>query len=141
MTRVDFYVLEEADAARHERMICRIVEKAWQQGHAVYVHCADADAARAFDDLLWRFQDVSFVPHVLDGGTDEAPVRIGCTPAGVATPEVLVNLAPAVPAAASSFERVVESAGYDEASRGAARQRYRYYQERGFPLNTHKLGR
>ncbi|MEQ8659221.1 MAG: DNA polymerase III subunit chi [Gammaproteobacteria bacterium] len=46
-----------------------------------------------------------------------------------------------MPAAASRFERVIESAGHDEPSRQAARARYRYYQDRGFPLHTHKIGR
>jgi DNA polymerase IIIc chi subunit len=65
MTRVDFYVLEPPSAAGHDRMMCRIVEKAWQQGHGVYVQCEDDAQARAFDDLLWQFQDTSFVPHAL----------------------------------------------------------------------------
>ena len=32
-------------------------------------------------------------------------------------------------------------AGYDDLTRGAARSRYRFYQDRGFPLNTHKVSR
>ncbi len=138
MTRVDFYVLDNAGAESHGRMICRVVEKAWQRGHQVYVQCADSDAAHAFDDLLWRFQDTSFVPHAIEG--EAAPVVIGQAAENATTLDVLVNLSAAVPAAASRFERVIESAGYDEDSRALARERYRYYQERGFPLHTHKIG-
>lgn len=142
MTRVDFYVLEPPSAAGHDRMMCRIVEKAWQQGHGVYVQCEDDAQARAFDDLLWQFQDTSFVPHALAGqATPEIRVRIGCAAVDELQPDVLVNLASAVPELASRYSRVIESAGYDEASRVAARGRYRYYQDRGFPLNTHKVGR
>ena len=54
-------------------------------------------------------------------------------------PDVLVNLAVEVPGAASRYERVIESAGFDDTTRAVARERYRYYQERGFPLNTHKV--
>ncbi len=138
MTRVDFYVLERGAAPEHGHMMCRVVEKAWRSGHQVYVQCADADAARAFDDLLWRFKDTSFVPHALD--EDGTPVTIGTTAGAVSEPDVLVNLGDAVPAEASRFQRVIESAGFDEATRGAARERYRHYQERGFPLHTHKVG-
>ncbi len=142
MTRVDFYVLEPPSAAGHDRMMCRIVEKAWQQGHGVYVQCEDDAQARAFDDLLWQFQDTSFVPHALaDQATPEVRVRIGCAAVDELQPDVLVNLASAVPELASRYSRVIESAGYDDASRVAARGRYRYYQDRGFPLNTHKVGR
>lgn len=136
MTRVDFYVLERGDAVGHDRMICRVVEKAWQRGHHVYIACADDARVAAMDDLLWQFRDVSFVPH---GTGADLPVVIGTDAAAAAAPDVLVNLAPDVPEAASRYERVIESAGYDDASRGAARHRYRYYQERGFPLNTHKV--
>lgn len=142
MTRIDFYVLDNPTPDLHDRMLCRVVEKAWQQGHSVYVQCEDAVQARAFDALLWRFQDTSFVPHALaDSGDAEAPVLIGTTAETADVPDVLVNLSMAVPAAVSQFTRVVESAGFDEPSRGAARARYRHYQERGFPLNTHKLSR
>ncbi len=45
-----------------------------------------------------------------------------------------------MPAFFSRFERVMETSGADPGSREAARDRYRYYQERGYTLNTHKLG-
>lgn len=137
MTRVDFYVLEKANNAEHDRMICRVVEKAWQRGHQVYVACADNDAASAFDELLWRFQDTSFVPHALNDA--DAPVVIGTLESESSSLDVLVNLQSDVPGKVSSYERVIESAGYDEVTRAAARERYRYYQDRGFPLNTHKI--
>lgn len=142
MTRVDFYVIEPPSAAGHDRMMCRIVEKAWQQGHGVYVQCEDEAQARAFDALLWQFQDVSFVPHALaTEATAEIRVLVGCTAVDNLQPDVLVNLAPPVPELASRYARLIESAGYDDGTRGAARVRYRYYQDRGFPLNTHKVSR
>ena len=137
MTRVDFYVLEQGDAAGHELMICRVVEKAWQRGHQVYVHCADEQAARVLDDRLWQFKDTSFVPHALDD--DSAPIVIGTPATTTSRSDVLINLDQSVPDIASRFERVIESAGYDDATRSAAPDRYRYYQERGFPLHTHKV--
>ncbi len=141
MTQIDFYVLEAPSAETHDRLMCRVVEKAWKRGHGVYVRCRDMDAARAFDGALWQFRDVSFVPHALAGEGDEpVPVSIGTADSGGAEPDVLVNLADDVPESASSFTRVIETAGYDEASRASARERYRYYQDRGFPLRTHKVG-
>ena len=142
MTRVDFYVIEPPSAADHDRMMCRIVEKAWQQGHGVYVQCEDETQAQAFDTLLWHFQDTSFVPHALASeATADVRVIVGCAAVGNLQPDVLVNLALAVPDLASRYGRVIESAGYDDGTRGAARVRYRYYQDRGFPLNTHKVSR
>ena len=65
MTRVDFYVLEAAGFERHQRTMCRIVGKAWQQGHQIFVRCGSQQDAATFDDLLWRFEDASFIPHTL----------------------------------------------------------------------------
>ena len=97
MTRIDFYVVVGA-AAAHDRVICRVVEKAWQQGHEVYLNCADTRAAHAFDELLWHFRDTSFVPHGLaSDGEATTPVTIGTDINGVAAPDVLVNLASDVP--------------------------------------------
>ncbi len=142
MTRVDFYVIEPPSAADHDRMMCRIVEKAWQQGHGVYVQCDDEAQAEIFDALLWQFQDTSFVPHARAAqATPQSRVIIGCAAVDNLQPDVLVNLALAVPELASRYGRVIESAGYDDGTRGAARVRYRYYQDRGFPLNTHKVSR
>ena len=121
-------------------MICRIVEKAWQQGHSVYIHCEDADVVRAIDDMLWQVKDVSFVPHALDrDDSNPAPIALGTSAATAGNPDVLVNLAFEVPESAERFKRVIETAGYDEDSRSAARKRYRHYHDQGFQLNTHKL--
>lgn len=145
MTRIDFYVFE-GEMTAHDRVICRVIEKAWHHGHRVYLNCDAPDLARRFDDMLWQFRDTSFVPHGLseavgETGDADVPVLIGMNADTVAEPDVLANLAAEVPATVSRFARVIESAGYDDQTRQAARSRYRYYQERGFPLHTHKLGR
>ena len=139
-TQVDFYVIDSPSANQHDRMICRIVEKACDQGHSVYIRCEDASVVRTIDDMLWQFKDVSFVPHALEGDdTNPAPVVLGTSVTHSTDPDILVNLAIAVPESARSFSRVIETAGYDDATRTAARKRYRYYQDQGFPLNTHKV--
>ena len=141
MTRIDFYV-HEGEMLAHDRVICRVIEKAWHHGHRVYLNCDVLDTVRRFDDMLWQFRDTSFVPHASSESDEtDVPVLIGMDADAVAEPDVLANLATEVPPGVSRYARVIESAGYDEPTRHAARLRYRYYQERGFPLHTHKLGR
>ena len=53
--------------------------------------------------------------------------------------DVLVNLSDGVPPFFSRFDRVAELVGGDETARAAARARYRFYQDRGYSLETHKL--
>lgn len=63
MTEVDFYVLDATDEDAVLRTACRVAQKAWEQGLRVYILAdTDEDAAR-IDDLLWTFQQDSFVPH------------------------------------------------------------------------------
>ena len=53
--------------------------------------------------------------------------------------ELLVNLQRDVPPFFSQFEQVVETTGPDEATRALARNRYRFYKDRGYPLETIKV--
>ena len=63
MTEVDFYVLDKADDEALLRTACRITQAACSQGLRVYVLLnTDQEAAR-MDDLLWTFQQDSFVAH------------------------------------------------------------------------------
>jgi DNA polymerase-3 subunit chi len=137
MTRVDFYVIEAA-AGDKARVACRLSEKAFRQGLPVYVHTTSASQAQALDALLWSYRAGSFVPHARIGDAlDEVPVLIGHDHEPHGHEGLLINLSDAVPDFFSRFARVAELV--DEAARDAARERFRYYRERGYTLETHTL--
>jgi len=142
MTRVDFYVMDNPNARQHDMLVCRLAEKAWRAGHAVYLRCQGPENLAEIDDLLWTFKDTAFVPHApaADPAVDTVPVTLGHGDETPPSNDVLINLGDSVPTFFSRFERVMETTGADERSRIAARDRYRYYQERGYTLNTHRLG-
>ena len=140
MTQVDFYILNDSSAAACPQFTCRLTEKAWKQGHRVYINTDSKKQLDELDGLLWTFRAGSFIPHAIYTATDEEqPVALGhgVEPAGYN--DVLVNLSYEVPAYFSRFERVAELVDASDQSRNAARDRYRYYQDRGYTLNTHKL--
>ncbi len=132
MTRIDFYVASE-DAPR---VACRVAEKAWKLGHKVYVHTKDPTDAQKLDELMWTFRDVAFVPHSL---SEDAPVRIGHSAPPEGFDSLLVNLADEVPAFFSKFERVAEVVSGDESAKAQARERFRFYRDRGYELETHQV--
>ncbi|QKT04540.1 DNA polymerase III subunit chi [Ectothiorhodospiraceae bacterium 2226] len=154
MTRIDFYVLPEGED-RREWFACRITEKAYSHGHAVYLQAADAAEAARLDGLLWTFRAGSFVPHRLAG--DEAAAPAGEPPvivawegladgeepsralAAQAEDAVLVTLTDEVPLFFSHFPRVVELVAGDERQRAAARARFRFYRDRGYSIQTHEV--
>ncbi len=142
MTRVDFYILKEQ--ARDDRfgLACRLAEKAWRQGHRVLLYTGSQDEARHLDRLLWTYRDGSFLPHGALGQADPQmnPVLIG-QPGQEPGDEhdVLINLATEIPTFFSRFDRVAECVDHNEDARKACRQRYRYYKEHGYPLQTHDI--
>ena len=141
MTRVDFYILQDSQPNARHLFACKLTEKAYKQGHRVYINTASAEQLSQLDRLLWTFRDGSFLPHGCYGSGDpgEQPVLIGYAVEPEGCSDVLVNLANDIPAFFSHFDRVAELVGGDDAEREAARGRYRFYQDRGYTLNAHKL--
>jgi len=72
MTEVDFYVLGEANDDAVLRTACRLTQKAWNQGLRIYVLASTDEQAARMDDLLWTFQQDSFVPHERWHGTSDS---------------------------------------------------------------------
>lgn len=141
MTQVDFYVLPGDNLQQRIQFACRLTEKAYKLGHRVYIHTESEQQTRLLDDLLWSFQQNSFIPHqVYSAGDDsQAPVHLGHASEPDASHEVLINLAGDVPLFFSRFERVAELINADTAIRQQGRQRYSFYKERGYPLRTHEI--
>lgn len=141
MTRIDFYVLDNSDRLAQQRLACRIADKAWSKQHLVYVHTNDQQQSEQLDQFMWVYQDGSFLPHC-QYQADEAlatPVLIGHDHEPEDQTDVLINLADSVPPFYSRFERIVELVTGDEPTRHKARERYKYYRDRGYAIETHKL--
>jgi len=141
MTRIDFYITRDTlNAARHP-LACRIAEKAYNLGHQVYIHTESATQTRLMDDLLWTFHDESFVPHqsIESHSENPVPVLIGHHKEIDFEADVLINLTQDIPGFFSRFERVAELVNDDPDHKTQARDRYKFYRDRGYELNTHKL--
>ena len=145
MTKVDFYLLGPDNDSR-ALFACRLAEKVWRLGHRVYLLAADPPAANELDELLWTFSQGSFVPHALCKQKEDAdhyaelhPVLIGHAEPPDSLSDVLISLSTDVPAWFSRFTRVVELVGASDDDKARARERFRFYRERGYPLETHNL--
>lgn len=143
MTRVDFYILAEQASGDDVRTACRIAEKAYRLGQRIFLHTDSALSAASLDDQLWTYRDGSFIPHAIVGSeaAADSPVIIGHgEEPDPDHRDLLINLADQVPLFFSRFERVAEIVGGNETNRKQARERFRFYRDRGYPLNTHELG-
>jgi DNA polymerase-3 subunit chi len=137
MARADFYILNGGTNA--ERFSCTIAGKAFSQGNSVYIMAADKYEAERLDDLLWTFNDISFLPHAcVDVATERTPIVIGWPGASLTQADVMINLTMTVPEAADQFKRVVEIVSEDAAPQG--RERYKVYRGRGYEMFNHMIG-
>lgn len=135
--RVDFYITDDAPLARLQ-LACRILAKAYQKQHHCFVNAASQQSAAQLNDLLWTYQDTSFVPHHLAGElTPGAPIQIGFQQ-NSSCQDILLNLGE-IPSYHTQFQRIIEIVGGSDEEKTQARQRYRFYQQQGYDLNTHQI--
>lgn len=140
MTRVDFYILSDPLGDRMA-FVCRLVDKAYQLGHRIYIHTdSDGDAMR-LDELLWTFRAASFIPHTRSGDhPDEiSPVHIATSDTPQSSYDLLVNLGVDVPQFYDRFARLAEVVAHDESQRFNGRRRYRKYKEAGCDVHNHTI--
>lgn len=138
--RVDFYLLSESVPDGSLRTACDLTRKIVARAQTVYIQTENSQQARRLDELLWTFDQGSFVPHRLDD--DEAlpaPVLIGCRAPDTEVADVLVALSPGIPEHFQLYPRVVDIVDATDAAKKPARQRYRAYRERGCELDTHHI--
>ncbi len=142
MTRVDFYISQATTPTVRQQLACRIAEKAYLKQHRVYLHVPSAEQAEQLDSLLWVFRAGSFIPHCRDTDAQaaESPVVIGHSEPPADSNDVLINLCDDIPGFFSRFGRVAEIISGDETTRQKGRERFKYYRERGYALESHELG-
>ena len=141
MTHISFHF----NVVDTQHYVCRLVKKAWQQEKPVLV-VGEQDWLDELDGALWSFSDVDFIPHAFVG--EEADeVSDEKVNVWLATPDqintlaekhagCLIYRADVQPIGFERFERLIEIVPPSESAKVAARTRWGYYKQRGYPL-TH----
>jgi DNA polymerase III subunit chi len=138
MTQVDFYL--QAEDKVHTA--ARLAAKAFQLGHRITVYCPDGVTAERFDRVLWTTPATGFIPHCYadDRLARATPVVIDRGAAEPQNDDILLNLCVDRPPYFSRFQRLIEIvAAADEEDRQRARDRYKFYRDRGYEIRTHDL--
>jgi DNA polymerase-3 subunit chi len=139
MTQIDFYTHVEDK----QKTACVLAGKAFARGLKVIVFCPDAESAQRFDRTLWATPAIGFVPHCTadDPLAAETPVIVDCRGEKLPHDEVLLNLRPEWPPFFSRFQRLIEIVSLDDGDRAAARERFRFYRDRGYEIRSHDLSK
>ena len=140
MTRVDFYILTETDPKSRLPFACRLAEKAYRQGHKVFIQATEVEALE-IDELLWQQKPESFLPHNIlgEGPNAPPPIQIGYGQNAGKHRDVLINLTSDVPAFFNQFKRVAEIVPQDEPLKQKSRICYQRYRKEGCDLHSHNI--
>ena len=136
MPRADFYLIAKPRFSEQPLLlVCELARKAYAAQHPTLILTRDFAQAEALDELLWSFDDDTFIPHQLAGDDDDDHTAVLIVPPGVELPAraMTINLREQCPQ--TYGDRVLEVVAADPAERDGSRTRWREYQRLGFELN------
>lgn len=137
MTKVYFY----HGAPDKIAAACGLLGKAYAQCKPVLVYAPEPQVAADLDRRLWTQSALSFIPHCRSDSplASETPILVADRLDNVPNEERLMNLGQDVPPGFSRFQSLIEVVGQEEADRLAARERVRFYKERGYTIQFFDL--
>jgi len=86
-------------------------------------------------EKLWTHADSSFISNCEEELASNGRLIIG-SPLGLEDREVCINFIEDIPLDFSSYKYLLEYVPEEASSRQAARRKYKWYQDRGYPLKT-----
>jgi DNA polymerase-3 subunit chi len=142
MAEVSFYLLPSESLQERYLYTCKLIEKAYRNGHFCYVLTDSIKQSEHLDNLLWTFRAGSFIPHQLFTG--EIPgftkvILIGSLDAPEHWQKTIINLSSQCPKNFELAERIIEILDNSEEAKESGRNRYRHYQHSGIAITTHKI--
>jgi DNA polymerase III subunit chi len=141
--RVDFYVLKSGTAKQRWAFACRLTEKAYLRDLSIVIVSDTLPDTQALDDLLWTFDERSFIPHKMSAEGHEVDpatkVHLTALPAAAPAADLLVNLAARLPAHWEDYVRIAEIIDADPERRRLGRERFKTYRDSKITLETHQL--
>ncbi len=137
MTQIEFF----HNAPDKIAAATELIGELYRAGRRVLVYAPSAETAARIDRQLWVQPATGFIPHCSADSAlaAETPIVIGATLDDIGHDDVLVNLDGELPSAFSRFQRVVEIVDTSEQDRQPARNRFKFYRERGYALSTQDL--
>ena len=136
MPSADFYLATETGFDQCLPLVCKLVDKAYQQQHAVFILVPSEILAKTLDDLLWTFRDDAFIPHSLQHQS-QLNIQIGFDQTAPKLQDIFINLTSVIPDFFPQFQRILEIVPQDQ--KDTARKKFRFYKEKNCEITTHDL--
>jgi DNA polymerase III subunit chi len=127
----------------HDRLeaVVAWLARACRDGRPVLVYVPAADRGDKLDRLLWTHPATGFTPHCRtdDKLASETPVVLASDLDHPLHDQCLLNLSDEIPPGFSRFQQLIEIVSGEDGDRLPGRERFRFYRERGYPLEAHDI--
>ena len=126
-----FYILNAKDDINYA--ICKIIKKYFEQEKRVIVSSKDQNVINNINNLLWTFEQLSFIPHCIEKDYDSlTPVLLmdaNFKNDSISKKDynVFINLDDQVKTDYHDHEIIVELVSTNEDKKKIAREKYLYY--------------
>jgi len=137
LTQVFFY----HGAADKIAAACALLSGAYAKKKPMLVFAPEKEIANSVDRMLWTQPALSFVPHCRADSplAAETPILITDSLEALPQDERLMNLSQIVPPGFSRFQSLIEVVGQADDERAAARDRVKFYKDRGYEVRYFDL--
>ena len=138
-----FYILNKAEDLKIS--VCKIIKEYYKKKYKIFVSSRSDDLVNELNNLLWTFEQISFIPHcttknydknspILLSGKDSFPKTVN-----LKEYDVWLNLDDEVEENYTDFEIILEIVSQNEEQRILSRKRYLNYQKNNFEVKHEKL--
>ena len=137
MTQISFF----HGARDRLQAIAAWLARAGSEGRQVLVYVPAGERSEQLDRLLWTHPATGFVPHcrTSDPMTAETPILLATELDNPPHDNCLLNLSNEVPPGFSRFQQLIEIISVEDEDRLPGRERFRFYRERGYPLENRDI--
>lgn len=139
IAQIDFYVLDSSDQQRTWRLAAKLAEKARAQQQTMAISLNDATTSAQFDDFLWYYQDIGFLPHELWQADTALTTGLYLGYQNPPKADILVNLSTEIPDNYQQFKRLIEIVDQRPERKLACRQHYQFYKQQGYTVKSHTI--
>ncbi len=132
MTRIVFY----SNLADKQITLANLVQQALEKRNQVTIFASSEQDASQVNSALWQAGASSFLPNLLvtHAHATVTPVVVAWQEKPLFQDDILINLTQQQLTIFSRFRQLIELVSNDEADKVAARQRYKFYRDRGYEI-------
>jgi DNA polymerase III subunit chi len=120
---------------------CALLGGAYAKKKPMLVFAPEKAVADSVDRSLWVHSALGFIPHCRADSplAAETPILITDNLDKLPQDERLMNLSQVIPPGFSRFQSLIEVVGRDENDRDSARERVKFYKDRGYEVRYFDL--